>query len=107
MTEDQIREIMKQVALAEVKNRLSQYLREAEKEQIIITKHGRPAGVLIGFQDEDDWFDYKLENDPQFLKRIAQSRASLRAGKSIAWDDIEAEEDRRTTASRRRRKRRA
>ena len=86
---------MKQVALAEVKDHLSQYLREAAKERIVITKHGKPAGVLIGFQDEDDWFEYKLENDPRFLKRIAKSRASLLSGKGIPWEDVEAEENRR------------
>jgi len=87
---------MKQVALAEVKDHLSQYLRDAGKEQIVITKHGRPAGVLIGFENEDDWFDYKLENDPRFLKRVAKSRASFRSGKGIPWDEIQAEDDRRT-----------
>ena len=71
---------MKQVALAEVKNDLSRYLRLAEKEQIVITRHGKPAGVLIGFGTEDDWFDYRLENDPRFLKRIEAARESLRLG---------------------------
>lgn len=95
--------IMKQVALAVVKDHLSQYLQEAGKEQIVITKHGKPAGVLIGFKSEDDWFEYKLENDPRFLRRIAQARESLRQGKGIPWEKVQAEEDRRTTASSRRR----
>jgi hypothetical protein len=68
-----------------------------------ITKHGKPAGVLIGFKSEDDWFEYKLENDPRFLRRIAQARESLRQGKGIPWEKVQAEEDRRTTASSRRR----
>ena len=90
---------MKQVALAEVKDHLSMYLRQAEREHIVITRHGKPAGVLIGFGSEDDWFEYKLENDPRFLKRIAKARASLRAGKGIPWEEIESEDDRRTKAS--------
>ena len=53
---------MKRVPLNVVKDSLSEYLHKAEKEQIVITKHGKPAGVLIGFRDEEDWFDYKLEN---------------------------------------------
>jgi len=85
---------MKRVGLAEVKDHLSEYLREAEKERIVITRHGKPAGVLIGFKDEDDWFEHKLENDPRFLKRVAESRASLRSGKGIPWEEIEAENDR-------------
>jgi prevent-host-death family protein len=90
---------MKTVAFADVKDQLSRYLREAERDQIVITRHGRPAGVLIGFETEDDWFEYKLENDPRFLKRITEARADFRAGKGIPWNDIQKEEDRRTRAS--------
>ena len=87
---------MKTIALAEVKDNLSQYLREAGREEIVITRHGRPAGVLIGFETEDDWFDYRLENDPRFLKKVEQSRASLRAGRGIPWEKVKADDDRRT-----------
>ena len=82
---------VKQVPLSEVKDDLSRYLREAETEEIIITRHGKPAGVLIGFESEDDWFDYRLENDPRFLRRIEQARADLRAGRGVRLEDIETE----------------
>ncbi len=78
---------MKKVALNEVKDDLSRYLREAEKEEIIITRHGKPAGMLVGFRSEDDWFDYRLENDPRFLRRIAEARESIAAGKGIRLED--------------------
>jgi prevent-host-death family protein len=71
------------VALSEVKDDLSKYLHLAEDEEIVITKHGRPAGILIGFASEDDWFDYKLEHDDRFLGRVATARASLKAGKGV------------------------
>jgi prevent-host-death family protein len=77
------RKDMKKVALSEVKDDLSKYLRLAEKEEVVITRHGKPAGVLIGFETEDDWFDYRLENDPRFLHRIENARKSLRLGKAI------------------------
>lgn len=80
---------MKKVALSEVKDDLSRFLRMAEKEQIVITRHGKPAGVLIGFESEDDWFDYRLENDPGFLKRIESARKSLRAGTGIRLEDAQ------------------
>ena len=79
---------MKKVALSDVKDDLSRYLRLAEQEQIVITRHGKPAGVLIGFAGEEDWFDYRLENDPRFLKRIAQARESVRAGQGVPLKDI-------------------
>ena len=74
---------MKEVPLSQVKDDLSHYLRAAEKQEIVITRHGRPAGVLIGFQSEDDWIDYRLENDPRFLRRVEQARKGLRAGRGV------------------------
>jgi prevent-host-death family protein len=82
---------MKQVALSEMKDDLSKYLRLAENEEIVITRHGKPAGLLVGFASEDDWFDYKLGNDPRFLQRIAQGRKSLEAGKGVKLEDLQLE----------------
>ena len=79
---------MKEVPLSEVKDDLSRFLREAEKQEIVITRHGKPAGVLIGFESEDDWFDYRLENDPRFLQRVEQARQSLRAGRGVKLEDV-------------------
>lgn len=80
---------MKEVSLSEVKDRLSEYLRLAEDEEIIITRHGRPAGILVGFANEDDWFDYKLEHDERFLKRVALARESLRNGYGVRFEEID------------------
>jgi prevent-host-death family protein len=82
---------MREVPLSEVKDDLSRYLRLAEKEGIVITRHGQAAGVLIGFASEEDWFDYRLENDPRFLSRIAAARASLRAGRGVLLEELEEE----------------
>ncbi len=78
------------VALSEVKDHLSEYLHVAEKEEVVILRHGKPAGILIGFENEDEWFDYRIENDPKFLKRIASARKHLRDGKGVLLEDIEA-----------------
>src|SRR5438132_6355441 len=77
----QRRKVMKKVALSKVKDDLSKYLRMAEKEQVIITRHGKPAGVLIGIADEEDRFDSCLDYVPRLLKNIASARKSLRAGR--------------------------
>lgn len=79
---------MKEVPLSEVKDDLSRFLREAEKQEIVITRHRKPAGVLIGFESEDDWFDYRLENDPRFLQRVEQARQSVRAGRGVKLEDV-------------------
>ncbi len=80
---------VKKVSLSEVKDDLSRYLREAEDREVVITRHGKPAGVLIGFASEDDLLDYRLENDARFLARIEKARESLRAGQGVRLEDVE------------------
>jgi prevent-host-death family protein len=79
---------MKKVPLSEVKDDLSKYLRLAETEEVVITRHGKPAGVLIGFESEDDWFEYRLERDPKFQRRIEAARQSIKEGRGVRLGDV-------------------
>jgi prevent-host-death family protein len=81
---------MRKVPLSEMKDDLSRFLREAERQEIVITRHGKPAGVLIGFESDDEWFEYRLENDPRFLSRIEKARKSLRSGRALRLDEVKA-----------------
>jgi len=96
---------MKRVPLSEVKDDLSRYVQLAAHEEIVVTRHGRPAAVLIGFQDEEDWFDYQLEHDPRFIARMEAARRSLAEGCGIPIEEVRArlgiavEPRRRTAAS--------
>ncbi len=60
---------MKIASVKEVKNKLSQFLRTAETEDIVITKNGRPNAVLHHL-GEDELEDYLLEHDPKFRRKI-------------------------------------
>ena len=80
---------MTKIPLNKAKDNLSSLLKDAEDEEIIITRHGRPAGVLIGFADEDDYFDYKLETDPRFEAKIARARQQKKEGKVTLLEDID------------------
>ena len=77
---------VREVPLSEIKDDLSRFLREAESREIVITRHGKPAGVLIGFATEEDWFDYQLESDPRFARRIERARGQLRAGQGVPFE---------------------
>jgi prevent-host-death family protein len=79
---------IRQAPIAEVKDDLSRFLRLAESGEILITRHGKPAGVLIGFESEEDWFDYRLEHHPEFLRRVAQAREALRGGRGVRLEDL-------------------
>jgi prevent-host-death family protein len=97
---------MKRVPLSEVKDDLSRYVQLAAHEQIIVTRHGRPAAVLIGFEDDDDWFDYQLQHDPRFIARMEAARVSLAEGRGVSIDEVRTQLDagssrRRTTSAKR------
>ncbi len=44
--------------------------------------------MLIGFENEDDWFDYRLEHHPEFLRRVAEAREALKRGRGIRLEDL-------------------
>lgn len=82
---------MKTVTLIELQTDVSKYLELAEVEDIIILKEGKPIGVLRGFSDEEDAFDYDLENHPLFKERVRKSRQQFREGKGISLEDVKAQ----------------
>ncbi|NOU11021.1 MAG: type II toxin-antitoxin system Phd/YefM family antitoxin [Nitrospira sp.] len=75
---------MRLASVKDVKNKLSDYLKKAEREDIIITKNGRPTAVLHHLGD-DDLEDYVVEHDPKFRKIIEKRwRAySVRGGSPL------------------------
>ena len=79
---------MKRVPLSEVKDDLSRYVQLSAHEDIVVTRHGRPAAVLIGFEDEEDWFDYQLEHDPWFILRMDAARLSFEVGRGMSMEEV-------------------
>ena len=79
---------MKKHTITEAKNDICAIIREAEKDEIVITRHGKPAALIIGFADEDDWFDYRLEHDERFLRKIAQARDEIKRGDFVSLDEL-------------------
>ena len=60
---------MRIASVKEVKDKLSEFLKTAEKEDVVITKNGRPNAVLHHL-GEDELEDYLLEHDRRFRKKI-------------------------------------
>ena len=82
---------MRYIPLTELQDSLSQYLHMAEEEDIIITQHGVPACMLIGFQNSDNWWEELLLRHPLFKARIAQSRQQLREGQGTTIEQLRDE----------------
>ena len=74
--------------MTEAKNDICAIIRESEKDQVIITRHGKPAAVIIGFADDDEWFDYRLEHDETFLRKIAKARNQIKRGAFVSLDEL-------------------
>lgn len=79
---------MMKVPLSKVKDHLSEFIKKAGKEEVVVTIHGRPAAVLVGFEDEEDWLEYRLLKDERFLARVAQSRQQYRQGKYTPLEEL-------------------
>jgi len=79
---------MNTISMDELETNPSEYLARAADEEMLVTRNGKPAAVIIGFKDEDDWFDYHLENDERFLDRIEDSRRQAREGKTCRLEDL-------------------
>ena len=70
--------------LADVKNRLSEVVERLEREhgRVIITKHGRPAAVVMSIEDLEGLEEtLDILSDPALMRRIKKAEAEIAAGK--------------------------
>lgn len=63
---------MRFAGMKELKQKTRELLKAAEKEDVIITAHGKPTAVLHHV-DGDDLEDYLFENDPAFQRKIEEA----------------------------------
>jgi prevent-host-death family protein len=63
---------MRFAGMKELKQKTRELLKAAEKEDIIITAHGKPSAVLHHV-DAEDLEDYLFENDPAFQRKIEEA----------------------------------
>lgn len=71
------------MALADVKNRLSEVVDRLEREhgRVVITKHGRPAAVVLSVEDlEGLELTLELLSNPKAMRRIHKADAEIAAG---------------------------
>ncbi len=86
---------MKIASVAEVKAKLSAYIRASEEGPVIITRNGKPAAVLLAVENDEELERLILAYTPKFRTLLDASRDQIKRGESLShealWDEVDAE----------------
>jgi len=92
---------MRVASVAEVKAKLSTYLKEAEESgPVVVTRNGKAVAVILSPVDDNDLEQLLLVRSPRFQTLLTKSRESIRAGRVVSheefWNHVEAKPERPT-----------
>src|SRR5436305_15278388 len=68
---------MKIASVADVKARLSAYLKESQQGPVIVTRNGKAVAVLLAVTDEDELERLVLAHSPKFRAILEKSRRQI------------------------------
>jgi len=84
--------VAKTLSLSEVKTRLPELVAgvEEREEEVVVTKNGRPAAVLINVQEYARLKEtLDVLSDPALMQQIAESRVFYKSGKKgFSFEDV-------------------
>lgn len=87
---------MKIASVADVKARLSAFIRASEEGPIVITRNGKPAAVLLAVEDDEELERLILAYTPKFRTLLDASRDQIKQGKTLThealWDEVDRED---------------
>jgi prevent-host-death family protein len=64
---------MKSVTARDLQKKVKECVDLSQTERVIVTRHGKPAAVLVGVEGKD-WEDIVLETSPAFWRLIEKRR---------------------------------
>ena len=64
---------MKTITVRDLQKKVKECVDNAQRDRVVITRHGKPAALLVGVEGED-WEDVLLQSDPAFWKLIRARR---------------------------------
>ena len=77
---------MKIASVADVKARLSFYLKESQEGPVIVTRNGKAVAVLLAVTDEDELERLVLAHSPKFRAVLEKSRRQIEKTGGISHD---------------------
>jgi prevent-host-death family protein len=85
---------MKIASVADVKAKLSSFLKDSEEGPVVVTRNGKPVAVLLGVSDEDELERLLLAYSPRLRAILDAARERIRQGAGIPheefWEDLES-----------------
>lgn len=81
------------IPLADVKNRLSEVVDRLERThgRVVITKHGRPAAVLMSLEDLESLEEtLDILRSPALMADLAEAEQEIAAGRAVRLTKEEA-----------------
>lgn len=93
---------MKIASVANIKAKLSEYLKESEAGPVVVTRNGKAVAMLLAVTDDDELERLLLAHSPKFQAMLNKSRRSIEKTGGLTHEQIwsELEEERRTNGSR-------
>ena len=86
---------MKIASVADVKARLSAYLKESEEGPVVVTRNGKAVAVLLAVTDDDELERLMLAHSPKFQALLNKSRRQIEETGGIPhdvfWRQVKAE----------------
>lgn len=86
---------MKIASVADVKARLSAYLKETEEGPVVVTRNGKAVAVLLAVTDDDELERLVLAHSPKFQALLDKSRRQIEDTGGIPhdrfWREVKAE----------------
>ena len=77
--------------LSEAKARLSELVAEIERtdDELVITRNGRPAAVLVSADEFDSWREtHEIRRDPDLMRQIRRGLSQLERGDSSTFEEV-------------------
>src|SRR5438876_5397465 len=86
---------MKIASVANVKARLSAYLKESQNGPVVVTRNGKAVAVLLAVTDDEELERLVLAHSPKFQALLDRSRRQIEETGGIPhdvfWREVEAE----------------
>jgi prevent-host-death family protein len=65
---------MKTITVRDLQKSIKEAVESAQRERVVVTRHGKPAAVLLGVEGRD-WETVVLETSSELWKLIEERRA--------------------------------